>query len=317
MIDLSTIHSQVEVKKDIIKNFKQHRVINQTALYLGTGVDLYYNPDAILSKAYDYHKVAILLKEIISKRTEAKLAFVSLGCGSCEKDKKVLEHLQETTKHNITFFGVDSSMAMIKKANKVLKDASFDSHLIFADFGALGFKEELDDLIGDHDIGIYLFFGNTFGNLNQGYIADVLNNILHKDDYLLLDVAGFETITTTIQSKLFKRYVRYLNSPHEAVFFLRPIKSFGVPEDCGKLILDITKDDATQAQVFMFKFKVSNSTTFDLGEKVNLSPNECVDLCKILVYDLGELNKFLEIKEFKLKGQILGDFHNQLLLQKQ
>ncbi len=317
MIELKIIHSEVEIQNDIVKNLKQHRVINQTALYLGDGVDLYYNPDAILSKHYDYHKVAQLLEDVLAKRKNEKIAIVSLGCGSCQTDKGMLERLQEKGAHNIVFFGVDSSMAMIQKAKEVLRDVTFEAHLICADFGAENFREQLKKITGNYDLGIYLLFGGTFSNLNQGYISDVLHNTLNTGDYMLLDIAGFDTMTTDILSKLFERYVKYLENPDEADFFLGPLKGFGVPKSAGRLILDIAKDDATQAQVFKFRFKIVSPTVFELGESVILSPNECVDLCKILIYDLGELKKFLDIKQFKLKDQNLGDFHHQLLFQKQ
>ena len=319
MVQISTIHSEVEIYKSIVKKFKQERVTDQTAFYLNERADIYYNPDKkFAGEQYDYSKITRLLENILAKKKGSKVVIVSLGCGNCEKDKIVLEHLQERGYNNIRFFGVDSSMAMIQKACNVLNNTPFEAHLICADFGALGFKKELDNIIGNYDIGIYLFFGNTFGNLHQGYIADVLKSILSTGDYLLLDIIGFKTITTTIQAKLFQRYLQYNENPADVKFHSGPIKALGVPEDCGKLTLEVTTDPATQARVFKFGFKVHTLTTLNLEEEeVNLSSNGRIHLIHILVYDLHKLTKFLEERSFKLKEQVTGKFLNQLLLQKQ
>lgn len=323
MIHIKTINSEVEIQKDIIASFKKQRIIDQTACYLNNGKDRYYNPSRTNMQArysgskYDYSKMAQLLQGILSEKKGTKTAIISLGCGSCETDKIVLEHLQEMG-YNFSFFGADSSMAMLHKANDVLSDVTFECTLICANFGAFNFREELDKIIGDYDLGIYLFLGNTLGNLNQSYIADILKNILQKEDYLLLDVIGFETITTPIQAQLFKRYKGYLSNPADAEFYLGPLKDFGIPVDCGKLVLKTTEDNVTQAQVFAFGFKAHTSISFSLEkEKVSLSPNEYVNLHNVLIYDLGELVKFLRTKEFEIKERLLGNYHNQLLLQKQ
>lgn len=318
MIQVRPINSEMEIQKDVVKNFKRRRTVNQTAFYLDSGADHYYNPDKKFSgEQYDYHKITQLLENILVKKKSEKIVIVSLGCGSCEKDKIVLEHLQEKGYNNIRFFGVDSSIAMIQKATSVLDEATFDANLICADFGVAGFKEGLNKIIGHYDIGIYLFFGNTFGNLNQSYIADVLRNILHEGDYLLLDIIGFEEITTTIQASLFQRYLGYLDNPADVKFSLSPFDTFGIPKDCGKLTLQVTTDAVTQARVYLFGFKVETSTDFNIErEAFNLAPNEEVSLHFIMIYDLNELNKFLKTKKFEVKEKIIGKFLNQLLLEK-
>lgn len=317
MVDIRTINSEVEVRKDIIKKFKQERIVDQTAFYLDKGADHYYNPNKKFSgEQYDYPKLARLIGKIISKKKGKRAAIVSLACGSCKKDKLLLEHLQELG-HNISFFGVDSSMAMIKKANKVLSNVTFEANLICADFGAFNFKTELNNIVGDYDLKIYLFFGHTLGNLNQSYMADILKNILHKGDYLLLDVIGFETITVQIQAKLFERYSSYLESPPEMEFFLSPLKTLGIPEDCGELTLEVTTDNATKARLFKFGFKINTLVTFNLeGGEVNSSPDEHISLYHVLVYDLNKLTEFLSIRDFKLKEQVTGKFVNQLLFER-
>lgn len=326
LVTLRTINSEVEIWKSVIKNFKQYRTVNQTAFYLGAGADRYYHPkvDTCLkfSKDFDYPAIARLLHDILAKTKGLKVTIVSLACGSCEKDKSVLEYLHELG-YDISFFGVDSSMAMLKKASKVLHGITFNAQLICADIGAFHFKKELDRIIGEYDVAIYLFFGNTFignilGNLNQNYMTGILNNIIRPGDYMLLDIVGFKATTPHIQDKLLERYTGYLDNPAEVDFFLGPLKYFGVPEDCGELTLDIRKDPVTQALMPSYGFEVHTSIDFNLdGEEISLSPNEYINLFYILVYDLNELRKFLKTKKFKLKDQRIGDFANQILLQRQ
>ncbi len=319
MIQIKTINSQSQIQQDIIKTFKRNRVIDQMACYLGAGTDRYLNPirASASGNKYNYPRIAKLLEDALSQKKDAKVAIVSLGCGSCEKDKIILEDLKKSG-HDFSFFGIDSSMNMLYRASDVLNDATFEAHLICADFGASDFKKDLDKIIGKYDVGIYLFLGNTLGNLNQSYIADVLKNTLRTGDCLMIDISGFETITTSIQSKLFQQYKGYLHNPDDAAFCLGPLEDLGIPIDSGKLVLKTEEDDVTRAQVFTFGFKVNTSINFNLGgEESNLSPNEYIDLHHVLVYDLRELIKFLETKKFKIKDQLIGDFRNQLLLQKQ
>lgn len=318
MIRIKTINSEVEIWKSIVTNFKQYRAIDQKAFYLGAGAALYYHPDKkFTGESYDYSTIARLIARLLTQNKGAKVAVVSLGCGNCEKDKIILEQVQAMG-HNVRFFGVDSSIAMLHKANRVLSDVTFEAHLICADVGAFHFKRELDRIIGAYDLGLYLFFGNTFGNLNQSYIAEALKKSLRPGDYMLLDIIGFEHITPQIKGMLLERYEGFLKNPPDTEFYLHPLKAFGIPVDCGRLSLDVTKHNASQAQVFTFGFKITTLTDFSLEEdELTLSPNEYIQLGDILIYDLKELIKFLETKKFALKDQLIGDFMNQLLLQRQ
>lgn len=323
MIKIKTINSQVDIREDFFENFKRYRVIDQTACYLGDGTNRYYNPKRTNMSArysgsnYNYLEIAQLLDSALNKKKGTKVVVISLGCGSCQLDKEVLQHLQKKG-NDFSFFGVDSSMDMLYKAKRVLNDITFEAHLICANFGTSKFRKELDHIVGEYDIGIYLFSGNTLGNLNQSYIADILKNILRTGDYLLLDIAGFETISTTVQAKMFKRYKSYLDNSADAKFYLGPLKYLGVPENNGELVLKVTEDNETQAQVFTFGFKVNTLTEFKLEEEdISLSPNEYVELHHVLIYDLDKLAKFLETKKFKKKKHMIGSFMNQLLLQRQ
>lgn len=314
--DIRSINSESDVWKKIFNDLREYRVMNQMALYLDAGVDRYYNPNTAFLKHYDYLKLAQLLARVLIEKQGLSVAIISLGCGSCETDKVLLEHLQEMG-YNFSFFGVDSSLRMIRKANDVLHSATFDTHLICANFGAFDFQEELDEIIGHYDVKIYTLFGSTMGNLDQGYIGDTLRDILLPDDYLLLDIGGFKTITYLNKLQLFNRYSEYIDSPYEAEFFLGPLKDFGVPQDIGKLILDIETDHATQAEVFIFKFEIKKSIELTLRKKtVGLTANEQIDVCRILVYDFNELIKFLKKKKFEFKDQLHGEYNNQLLFQR-
>lgn len=317
MIHINTFVSEAAVWTSIVEGFRKSRVVEQKACYLGAGLERYYNPNRTSSgDKYNYAEVTQLLAKILTDKKELNVAVVSLGCGSCETDKVILQQLHEAG-YSFSFFGVDSSMAMLYKACEVLDDVTFEARLICADFGLPDFKEELDKITGDCDIKICMFFGNTLGNLDQSYIADILKNILNTGDYLLLDVSGFETITDSIQAKLFVRYRGYIDNPADGAFYLGPLSDFNIPVQGGKLTLSITEDEATSAQVFKFGFKANNSTDFVLdGMELNLTPNEHVELHHILIYDLNKLAKFLESKKFTLQDKVGGDFTTQLLFKR-
>ena len=323
MIRIKTIDSEAAIRKSIVKNFKHYRTVNQTAFYLGEGSDHCYDPDVQFSRRkYNYTEIAQTLNSVLAETKALKVAIVSLACGNCSKDKEVLEQIQKAG-HTFSFIGVDSSMDMLYKADTVLREATFSAQLVCADIGAFDFKQELERIIGAYDLTIYLFFGNTFignilGNLNQNYMMGLLNTIVRPGDYMLIDAASFETITPEIEDKILERYTGYLDNLDEVAFFLVHLKTLGVTEDCGKLTLKITKDSATQGQKVTFKFVLHNPMTLTLDkEEITLSPDECIDLFYIVIYDLHKLTSFLEKKNYTLTGQIPGDFYNQLLFQKQ
>ena len=322
-IPLRTIVSEVEIQNSIVKNFKQYRTLNQTAPYVGAGAEYYYDPDMKFSgESYDYPKITTLLESVFTEKKGAKIAVVSLACGNCKKDRRVLEPLQAAG-YPFSFFGVDSSMAMLYKAGEVLNDVTFKARLICADVGAFNFKKELDRIMGEYDVVIYMFFGNTFignilGNLNQTYMTDLLNNILRPGDYMLLDLVGFKTLTPTIREKLLERYTGYLTRAPEIKFFLNPLKFLGVSENFGELTLKMAKDDTTQAHIFIFGFKIHTPFRFTLeGDELIVNSNECINLYYIWAYDLYKLTEFLASRNFKLKEQRVGEFVSQLLFKRQ
>ncbi len=316
MSRIKTIQSETELRKIIVKKFTQERVTDQTAFYLNEGAELYYNPTKKTSGAnYDYPKIAQMLKNILNQQKGGKAAIISLGCGNCGTDKVILEHLQELG-YDIPLFGVDSSMDMLYKAKENLSNTAFETHLICGHFGTLELKEYLDETLEAYDLKIFLFLGNTFGNLHQGHIAEVLEDLLDPGDHLLLDVAGVETMTTVKQAQLFERYLQYIDNQAENQFFLQPIKTMGVTEECGRLTLETAMDNATQAIAFKFGFRVHTLTRFNLDKRgVTLGSNEHVSLYRILIYDLQELVKFLEEREFVFQEQLLGNVNNQLVNQ--
>ena len=76
---------------EIQDNFKRYRNIEQRAFYLDDGALAYYDPDKKFTKeARDVDSVLDSFNEIY-KNSKDELAIISLGCGSCEIEKKVLD----------------------------------------------------------------------------------------------------------------------------------------------------------------------------------------------------------------------------------
>ncbi len=316
MTTIRTINSEVEIRDDMTKSFKRHRVLEQNAFYLSDGAKNYYNPNKKFSKSkYNLDGIYSMLKKTLKNKNN-KTAIISLGCGSCEKEKEILTRLNKEN-YNFSFYGVDSSMSMINLADKALNSAKFPSNLICADFGSLKFRLELDKIIGKYDVKIFLFFGHTLGNLNQSYMADILKNLMNKGDYLLIDIIGFKEINSEKEAKLFERYVSYLNSEPEIEFFLYPLKNLGVDTSCGEVTLEMRKNTTINALLFQFGFKVLKQFEFFLdGDEVILIPDEYIELYNILIYDLNKLTAFFERRNFKLKEMNTGQFLNQILFEK-
>lgn len=317
-IPIQTISSETAIWRNMTQNFRKYRVLDYIAFYLGTGADYYNHPDNLFSpQGYDYPKIAQLIADILPKNTAAKTAIVSLGCGSCENDRRILEHLQALG-HTMPFVGVDASMAMLHKAQKALEGVTFDTRLLFADFSTEDFEKELNNIVDQYDLRIYLFMGNTLSNFHQSYITNKLSNMLHTGDYLLLDVAGCSEMPFQIHDKVHGRHTDSPANSPEKEFLLHPLKVFGVPEHCGKITLTETDYEAAGAQEVTFGFRVHTSCGFNLeGMEINLYPNDLVELHHVLTYNLTKLARYLEEKNLIVKEKVGGECMNQLLLEKQ
>jgi hypothetical protein len=193
---------------------------------------------------------------------------------------------------------------MLQKAVKNLKNVNVNKIFLQADMTSENFKDSIVELTKDCQKRIYAFFGATFGNVNQTNMADVLYNLLQKNDLLWLDVIIRPSLSKEDDIKLFKHYVSRLTNPKTISFLsllFGPLESLGIPRNLGEVGLKINQERSVGSLLFIFYFKIQNKTAFDfIQEKIHLLPNEEIELINIRAYHPKTLINFFREHEFRL-----------------
>lgn len=302
VVTFNALDSEVDIREKIHEGFKKLRIIDQPAFYLNEGANLYYNPKKTSSKkfSYDYSTISKSLKNIFKEKNES-VAIVSLGCGNSFKEVQILNKLYEEG-YNFSYLGVDSSMSMLSLADQRLNNLPYSSQLVCADFGSKNFRQEIEKLIGSSfDKKIFLLLGHTLGNINLGYVSDMLNNLTKTGDYLLIEIMGFPELTEEIKTSLFERYVSYLELENEIEFLLYPLRKKGL--DCdkiGELQLEMLSVPSINSLIYQFLFTIKKDSQLKINQEViSFTEGESIELLDIYVYNTKELIQFFNKKGFE------------------
>ncbi|MCA9459553.1 MAG: L-histidine N(alpha)-methyltransferase [Nanoarchaeota archaeon] len=241
------------------------------------------------------------LKKFIKKGE--KIAIISLGCGNGEGEKVILEDLYRDG-YTINYYGVDSSMSMIKLASKNLNKNSYPKSFICADFASENFRRDFELLVSNYDKRIFVFLGNTLGNVQQDYMADTLRNMLKSDDILWLDVVNRPDNLESTAGKNFERYSKFLNNPDFINFFKYPLDKLNIPFENGELLIEMRRENSLNALLFTFDFLINKKTEVEIdGEIVTLLPDDTIELINVRDYDVKSLIAFFESRHFKFQDK--------------
>lgn len=310
MTRIRTISSEVDLKKETYRYFKYNLAVDQKTFYFNRGVNKYYEMvnagemrnEEVTQKNFEF------LKKTFFKKKE-KYSFISLGCGDAEEEKKLL-NLAHKDKINISYFGVDSSMSMISKAQQNMKKCKFEKEFIYADFSGEKFKDEFSDIINEEETSkkIYAFLGGTLGNVPQNYIANTLGNMLQKGDSLLIEVRSQKEISHSNANEYFKLYLNYIKNPIMKKFLQHPLINLKIPLTSGKLTLEMIKETPLNTLLFNFGFTLNEKVELNLNkENLTLLEGDSIQLLNIRVYEFESLKNFFEKRNFKYLGKTLLD----------
>lgn len=301
MSKIRTISSEFDLIKDSIKHFKYNLAFEQKEFYFDKGVENYYGsiPENQLESETKSQKIMykFLEKNFLEKNKE--ITFISLGCGNGDIEKAILNKATKN-KYQVEYFGVDSSMNMIERAQKNLQNSKFKSQFIYSDFSDEKFKETFNSLIKINKKKIFAFFGGTIGNVPQNYIANTLRNMLNKGDILWIDVSLQIDDSNSTANYWFKRILKFLDSKERIDFLKYPLKKLNIPVSSGKITLDMEKEKSLNTLLFKFLFQIEKDIEFEINnEPMTLLKGDYINLINIRVYEFESLKKFFEARGFK------------------
>ncbi|PIT90247.1 MAG: hypothetical protein COU22_03320 [Candidatus Komeilibacteria bacterium CG10_big_fil_rev_8_21_14_0_10_41_13] len=298
--------TDLKLEQDMANNIRR-RALDQKFLYIGEGAaEAYYeiintgSNDG--SQGFGPEDNYNFLKQYI--KTKEKVAIISLGCGDSSPEKYLLDNLHQNS-YDITYFGIDISRSMLRKAEEDLLKCPVDKHMIHADISQESFKTELQVLTQNYDKRIFVFLGGTFANNNQTEITDILYNILSPNDLLWLDVVVRPSLSKLDDMKIFSRYAAWLADKNRVQqFFYRSLKALGIPFNSGEFHLSTSEEPSIGTLLSTFSFLLKEKVSINLlGEDIYLLPNENIPILNIRAYHPETLVNFLRGHNFKLIEQ--------------
>lgn len=284
---------------------RKQKEVAQNALYLDKGIDLYCalpvtsagsDRISLLKRHYDF-----LNKNVLAKKK--RVALVSMGCGDASSEKETLQRVS-ATEHDVTYFGVDSSLAALELARDELNDIKIDKEFLCADFGNRRFQEEILELTEDYDVRIYAFYGRTIGNLELDFLADIVADIMRPGDYLWVDVDIRRGGLALDDRELYERYRDYHEIVAQRDFRFYPLCELGVPLDSGDFIVEMSTKEDINALHLKSKFHFNRDVKIRYrNQRVTCLAGSEVLLLTVTVFDPDGLVHFFEARDFKLKAK--------------
>jgi uncharacterized SAM-dependent methyltransferase len=185
------ITSEEELQEGFFRLFREKKAVSIAMEYLGEGADYYYSfYDNLELPNYDESTSSNYVEFFKRHLDESagKTAFVSLGCGNAFYEKPVLAYMQREGR-DFSYFGVDSSHAMLVKAQKNLESLDLSGELLCADFGSDEFFRQMLAKTEGFERRIFGSFGGTLGCIDMEYLSNVFSHIMRPGDMLWFDVS--------------------------------------------------------------------------------------------------------------------------------
>lgn len=300
MNKIYTLTSDWEMTDEIWR-WVRNRSLEQKILYLNDWAELYYKDK---EKDDIYINSWFNTQELIDfwvKKTFTNSwinSFISLWCGNSIIEKKIFEEIGNN--YNIHYYWVDSSKNMLELSIKNLSNIkNIQKEFICADFSTDIFKRELTHMTSKWDKRIFAFFSNTFWNINQTNIIDILYNLLRKWEIIRLDVRLRSWTSSKDDLIAFDHYHKYLETKKD--IFFSPLKSLNIPYENWKLVISTQKEQSLNALKYEFSFLFTKKTKIIVkSDEITILPEEKMKLQQIYTYDPEWLINFFKEHWFKL-----------------
>ena len=243
---------------------------------------------------------------------------ISLWCGNALTEKSLLRKMVDNN-YAFTYMWVDTSKRMLEIATDSIKDIdNLSYYFLCADFGSNVFKKEFNDLVSrEHDDRIFMFLGNTFGNILPTNIIDILANLLNKEEKIWIGVCLRRGTRTIDDLKDFEMYTSWAQTPSVEDFLLSTLYSYWVKKWSWEIAVRSTKVKVLNAITYTISFAVKKKINLSLRYgSVILLPGEEIELIKIHAYDPDSLVSFFEEHNFNFVAKQCKEFSGQFLFER-
>ncbi len=320
MSDIVTLGEVADFEIDYLADFQKFKKVRQNLFYTTEGAETFYTyRGEELQEIRSADEYAFFVRQVFGTAAR-QIAFVSLGCGNAGPEKQFL-HIACAEGHPLSYFGIDSSRAMLELAQRNLSAEHFPRTFVLADFTRPDFVERWRAYLLGYEVQLYALLGGTFGNFEQDFIAGVLSRLVPAGHYLYLDVVPqYESEAQNIRLRN-----RLLHLPQNlSRFFENLLKKLGLDQTCGELVNEEVEEAATGALRYVVQFRIHTPLDFAcFGGVAHLEPGESVELLNVRAYQPAALQHFLAGWGFRYLAAYTPDVGNlphlwqRLLFQKE
>ena len=295
----------------------RNREIEQKYIYFGQGWEWYYDWENNFKykneKWFNPDDFKSFFDKAQMNSENSEGVIISLGCGNSAKEALILEKLN----NNIHYFGIDSSHSMLSLSIKELWHLQNPKTFLCADFSTKAFRTELKQLTKFSKNRLFVFFSNTFWNIQHTNIIDILWNLLHKWEKIWLDVTVRQWTWIKEDFEMWQRMSDLFHNDETKSFFIKPITRLWIKPDDIELIIKTKKENFINALKFDFYYLIKNRSEINIKwEKIVILPNEEIKFLQIYTYDQYGLIDFFEEHDFKLVDKNLKGYRWQFLFEK-
>jgi SAM-dependent methyltransferase len=304
MQDIIKLSREVDLEVDYLEQFKRTKKVPNNLFYTSEGAESFYT-----YRGEDLHQISWKDEFEFFQRQEfwsndASIAFLSLGCGNAEAEKKFLQTTHNICK-SIDYYGIDSSSSMLDLAMDNLKYTTFKSTFILADFTSQELRDALKTYLQPYDVVIFAMIGGTFGNFNQSFIVNELEHLISSGSYLYLDVVP-QYESEDANAKLRDRFSHL--PMNLALFFKQLLEKLCIPEDSGRIYGIEQREEDVGANRHTFYFEANRRITFPcFGGSMTVNAGERLELLSIRAYIPHQLQMFLHHNDFTFLDTYIPD----------
>lgn len=293
-----------DLEVDYLEQFKSTKKVPQNLFYTSEGALSFYT-----YRSEDIHQIRwqdeldFFQRQKFWKKSK-RIAFISLGCGNAEAEKMFLHAAHRQDMH-VDYFGVDSSIEMLNLAEKNLHNEDFDATFILADFTTADFKRTLEEALSSYDVKIFAMIGGTFGNFDQNFIIQTLDNLVSPGSYLYLDVVP----QYELDEDNARLHNRLSHLPMNLdLFFKKLLEKLCIPLETGKLVGYKQDEDQVGAVRHTFYFVADEIITFPcFGGHMTVQPGEKLELLNIRAYQPQRLTEYIQRHHYSLQDTYVPD----------
>ena len=306
MVLTHVLSADLDFQVEFLKNLKE-RNLEQKFIYFGESAKLFYEGfrSEVKFASADIPTVVEVVDELRRYMTLGKnSAVVSIGCGNSAMESQVLPILQSEG-FKFTYFGIDSSAGMLDLTREVMESQEFSTELLLGDFSSSSFPEEVTELTSSFDNRVYLFFGNTIGNMTQTLAVDALYNILSPGEVVILESAVRQSLKKDDDLKIFRRVSAALTNERQMNFFFHTLSNMNIPYQAGKMVLETIMEESIGAFNARFSFEFSAPVIIHTKKEViHFLPPERVKLVEVRYYHPETFIRFFEAHDFSLENVV-------------